>query len=266
MRSIRNVTLLLVAFATAAGAQQDTTRRATSDRRITTSKGEVVSSRVDTIYVARTDTIRTTTTRVDTLRIVAPPPMDADVSMRPLGHVYWGLYTGSTAPEGNIDRLYTKGFHGGGVLGWEQRFVGLRLDAAMSQIGREQGRNAQLVGTGTPLMLHVAGSAKVKPLSVRGWALYGIAGLNYNRYRRIATVATTEQATHCGGQFDGVGGSCYFAAQNARWSDKFGFSAGAGLDFHIGSQDMFLEARGIAVQATGARTWFVPVSLGLRYF
>jgi hypothetical protein len=29
---------------------------------------------------------------------------------------------------------------------------------------------------------------------------------------------------------------------------------------------MFLEARALAIQAHGARTWFVPISYGLRFF
>jgi opacity protein-like surface antigen len=264
-RSLMCAALAIASVWSQAGAQQDTTRRTTAERRISVSKGEVALARVDTVIITRTDTVRTTITRVDTVQVTVP--VEAVVFNEPRGAMYWGVYTGTTDPWGNIDRLYTKGFHAGGVLGWEAQrsLFGLRLDGAMSQVNREQARNTQLVGTGTPLMLHLAGTAKIKPLNFGGWALYGIGGVNYNRYKRIATVATSENATHCGAQFDGQGG-CYLAAEDTRWSDKFGFNVGAGLDFHIGSQDMFLEGRYFALQANSARTWFLPISLGVRYF
>jgi hypothetical protein len=247
-------------------AQQDTLRtRTTSERTIMISKGEVLPVvRVDTVFLSRSDTILTTTTRVDTVTITTPPPIPV---VLPRGAMFWGLYAGTTAPYRQIDRLYTKGFHAGGVLGWEPQrgFLGLRFDGGVSQFNREQGRVAALVGTGTSLMMHLAGDLKVKPLNFKGWSLYGIGGVNYNRYKRLALVADADEATHCGPQFDGKGG-CYEAANDSEWSDKFGFNFGAGLDFHIGSQDMFIEARAVTIEANSARTWFVPVSLGVRYF
>jgi hypothetical protein len=267
LKTIPACTLGIIALHTAdsLSAQQDTTRRTRSERVITTSKGEVEPVvRVDTVFVTRSDTLTTTTTRVDTVTITTPPPIPLVV---PRGAGYWGLYAGTTAPWGNIDRLYTKAFHAGGVLGWEAQrsLIGLRLDGGVSQFNREQGRLAALVGTGTSLMMHLAGDLKLKPLNFTGWALYGIGGVNYNRYKRLALVADQDDATHCGAQFDGQGG-CYEAADDDNWSDKFGFNFGAGLDFHIGSQDMFLEARYVTIEANSARTWFLPISLGVRYF
>lgn len=251
-------------------AAQDTTRlrRTTSEQRIGVSKGEVVTpaTRVDTVFVTRYDTVRVSSTivRVDTLT-VQPPAVVAlpDID----GPMFWGLYAGTTDPWGNIDRVYTKGFHAGGVLGWESQTspIGLRLDGAMSQFGREQGFNPVNSGSGTALMLHLAGDLKVKPINVAGWAFYGIGGVNYNRYKRIALAAegTTLGQNNCDFQ---VRGACYQNADSESWSDKFGYNFGLGTDFHIGSQDMFLEARFMAIPANGARSWTLPISLGVRYF
>jgi len=284
---VRNITTCALGLAAAlmlgselsAQVNQDSTKlRTTSTTRISVSKGEVAATppRVDTVYVTRYDTIRVNNeiVRVDTVTVTPPAPV---IIPKVKGPMFWGLYGGSTWPYGNIDRLYTNGFHFGGVLGWESQdsFLGLRLDGAMSQINREQGRDAGLVGTGTPLMMHIAGDVKVKPLNFGGWDLYGIGGLNYNRYKRLATVAesgtTTTTVTPnsesavCGATLDGKGG-CYVPANDNNWSNKFGFNVGAGTDFHIGSQDMFIEARWMALAANGARTWVLPISLGVRYF
>lgn len=274
---VRNITTCALGLAAAltlvasplAAQQQDTTRlRTTSTQRISVSKGEVVTEvRVDTVYVTRYDTVRVDNTivRVDTVTVTPPMPV---VVPRVTGPMYWGIYGGSSWPWGNIDRVYTNGFHFGGLLGWEPQhgFFGVRFDGAMSQFGREDelrtvGIGATQMGSGTALMLHLAGDLKVKPLNFGGWALYGIGGVNYNRYKRIALAA--EQGNNC--DFT-VRGACYSNANNEQWSDKFGFNFGAGLDFHIGSQDMFLEARYFAVPANGARSWMLPISLGVRYF
>jgi hypothetical protein len=269
VRSITTCALGLAAalsFATTLAAQQDTTklRRTTSETRINVSKGEV-APRTDTVYVTRYDTIRVANTivRVDTVTVMTPViPTIAKIQ----GPMYWGVYAGTTWPYGNIDRLYTNGFHGGGVLGWESQNspVGFRLDGAMSQIGREGAKNVN-VGSSTPLSLHLAADLKAKALMFKGWSFYGVAGLNYNRYKGIALATKGSTVGTNGCNFvDGRGG-CYENASTS-WSDKFGFNFGLGTDFHIGNQDMFLETRLMAIAANGARSWTLPVSLGVRYF
>jgi hypothetical protein len=275
VRSITTCALGLAAalsFATTLAAQQDTTRlrrTTTSQTRIPISKdspGEVVTVRVDTVYVTRFDTVRTTITRVDTVTVTPPAPL---VIPKIKGPMFWGVYAGTTWPWGNIDRIYTNGFHAGGVLGFESQNspIGLRFDGAMSQIGRETmvGYTGNQIGTGTPLMLHLAADLKAKALMFKGWSFYGVGGVNYNRYKRIALAAegSTIGQNNCNFQ---VRGACYENANSQSWSDKFGFNFGLGTDFHIGNQDMFLEARYMAIPANGARSWTLPVSLGVRYF
>lgn len=270
---VRNITTCALGLAAAltlsstlSAQAQDTSRlRRPSDQRISVTKGEPAPApRVDTVYVTRYDTIRVNNTvvRVDTVTVMQPLP-PAPVVVK--GPMFWGVYAGTTWPWGNIDRIYTNGFHGGLVLGWESQdsWLGLRFDGAMSQIGRETlpGYNQNQIGSGTPLILHLAADLKVKAINVGGWALYGIGGLNYQRYKRIATAATTGN----GCNFT-IRGDCYTNANNTSWSDKFGFNFGAGTDFHIGSQDMFLEFRYFATPANGARSWTLPISLGVRYF
>jgi len=260
----------LTLSSTLAAQSQDTTKlkKTTSAQRIPISKespGEVVTVRVDTVYVTRHDTVTTTILRIDTVTVTAPV---AYVAPKIRGPFYWAVFGGATEPWGNVDRLYTNGFHAGGAIGLESQNspIGFRLSGAMNQIGREQGRLSSLVGTGTPLLLNLGADLKAKAFMTHGWAFYGVAGVDYNRYKRIATVAEANNGgAICGAQLDGKGG-CYIAANDASWNNKFGWDLGLGTDFHIGSQDMFLEARYTAIQANGARTYFVPISIGVRYF
>ena len=276
VRYITTCALGLAAALTVAAstlAAQDTTkvRKTTrSDRTIPISKesqGEVVTTRVDTVYVTRYDTVRTTVTRVDTVTVT--PPVVALAPVRVKGPMYWGLYGGSTRPYGNIDRVYTNGFHAGGVLGWESQHspIGLRLDGGVSQMGREESlfRGTTLtpvnIGSGTALWQHLAADVKVAPLNFRGWKFYGIGGLNYNRYRGVALSSSNSKGPN---DFF-IRGESYKNAETT-WSDKFGFNFGAGTDFHIGSQDMFLEYRWIAARAYSSNSYINPISIGVRYF
>jgi opacity protein-like surface antigen len=260
---------LTVAASTLAAQQtQDTTRlrRTTSSTRIPISKespGEVVTTRVDTVYVTRYDTVTNTVTRVDTVTVT--PPV-AVLPLRLKGPFYWGLFGGSTRPWGNIDRVYTNGFHAGGLLGYEMQhgLFGVRLDGQVSQLGREEtlvsngGLTATNVGSGTSLMETLALDAKFAPISVRGWKFYAIGGGNVNHFRAIAL------ASDAPADFT-VRGSNYQNAQTD-WRTKFGWNAGAGVDFHIGSQDMFIEYRWLSTVANGANSYINPISIGVRYF
>src|SRR5438105_3853434 len=253
-----------LSIASTLAAQQDTTKlRKPSETRISISKGEVAPARVDTVFVTRYDTVTVNNSivRVDTVTVATPAPI---IPAKLKGPMYWGVYGGTTWPWGNIDRLYTNGFHAGGVLGWEQQhgFFGLRLNADMSQIDREQSVATVLpIGSGTALLQTLGADLKVKPLNFGGWDLYAVGGGQLNRYKRIAL------ASSAGNSCDfTINGDCYQAASDTDWRTKFGFNFGAGTDFHIGSQDMFLEARYIAIPANGAKSWVLPISLGVRYF
>jgi len=271
---VRNMTTCALGLAaaltlTSSLAAQDTSKvRRPSDTRINIQKGEVaLPPRTDTVYVTRYDTVRVDNTivRVDTVTVATPAPI---VMGKIKGPMYWGLYAGSTRPYGNIDRVYTNGFHGGGVLGWESQksLFGVRFDGGVNQLGREEtlltaGYTASNIGSGTALMMHLAADLKFKPLNFGGWAFYGIGGVNANRYRAIALSSSNSQGPN---DFI-IRGESYENAKTS-WSNKFGFNFGAGTDFHIGSQDMFLEYRWIAARSNKSNSYINPISLGVRYF
>jgi hypothetical protein len=273
VRSITTCALGLAAALTVvasplAAQSQDTTKlrkTTTSSTRIPISKeapGEVVTVRVDTVYVTRHDTVTTTILRIDTVTVTPPAPI---VFAKVKGPMFWGVFAGSTWPMGNIDRLYTNGFHGGGVLGWESQssLLGFRLDGAVHQIGRELGFSTVQTGSGTPLLMTLAGDLKAKVINVRGWSFYGIGGLNLTRFNRIALATTSKTlGNECDYQ---VRGSCYENAPTT-WKTKAGWNFGAGVDFHIGSQDMFVEGRHFTIRTDGAHSHVMPFSLGVRYF
>jgi len=288
---VRNVTMrslaLAVVVATVATpllAQQDTTklrRSTTSDKRINVSKGEVELPQrvVDTVFITRNDTVRVEVPRVDTVTVTPPAPI---IPQRLIGPWYWGIFAGGTGPVGEIDRIQTNGYHAGGMIGWEQRtgWFGARMTGSYTQVGREQGLPVALVGTSLPMMWQFSTDLKLKA-PIGGWALYGLGGLGFNSIKHMATVAddpnlivqpldavlNDENAQVCGfnDNNDPTDLNCYRLPSHS-WRTKFSWNFGFGTDFHIGSQDMFLEWRWNPIQTNGAYTWYMPISLGLRYF
>lgn len=274
-------TVAVAVVAVPLAAQQDTTRlrrSTTSDKRINVSKGEVeLPPRVDTVFVRQNDTVRVSVLRIDTVTVAAPVPI---IPERLLGSFYWGLFAGGTGPISDIDRINTNGYHAGGLVGWEPRdsWIGGRLTTSYIQVGREQGLPVALVGTELPIMWQFSGDLKAKA-NFGGWSLYGVGGLGFNSYKRLATVSdrptgvtvvplssltnfSSDDITVCEVD-DNI--ACFRPATN-NWRTAFSWNFGVGTDFHIGRQDMFLETRWNAISAHGAYTWYLPISLGVRYF
>ena len=267
--SNHSITASVVALlaATTLGAQAPT--RSKPDQRITISKGEVALPKVDTLYITRYDTVMVTRSdtvrvpftvvRIDTViqkELVMPEPAV-------LGPVYLAFYTGTTIPSGRIDRLYTTGFHGGGIIGWDDDYFpfGARLSATYTQLSRENGALRAAVGTTTPMMASFGLDLKIAAPGTKVFRLYGIGGASFNMYKGLATVADGRGMANVDGR-----GGWYEPVDGSRWSNKFGYSAGGGADFTFGEQPLFFEARASALRANGAHTWFIPVSLGVRFF
>ena len=275
MRTRINIVALgLACFTSVALAQTSGTAQgkpATSDKRIAISKGEVaLAPRVDTVFVTRYDTVyvnRTDSVRIpfqivrhDTVVVQAAAPLPIPAVNGPL---YLGLFGGATLPTGNFDRLYSTGMHVGGVLGYENRdrILGLRITGALAQLSRHNGIPSSVVGANTPLLLSWSGDLKVMPLNFERVRLYGIGGATLNSYRDVATVAAANTGVT---NVEPKGG--WYMPSRTSWTTKHGYHVGGGADFSMAGQEMFIEARAATMHANGAHRWFVPVSLGFKFF
>ena len=256
-------------------AAQDTTQSKTSQRRVQISKGEVDLPRVDTVYVTRFDTVYVRkldtvyfpgrrmvhvpyeVVRTDT--IVAPSAAESFVR-KPF---YAALYTGMTMPSGNVDRLYTNGFHAGMIVGWDatQEPVGVRIKGDVALLSREAGALSALVGSGTPTIVNVGADLKVFPLELPGWRIYGTGGMLVSTFRDMAMVAERGRGMRNTGAHND-----FYRPVSDGWTARFGWNAGGGADIQLGQQELFVEARAVAVRSDAAWTWFVPISLGIRFF
>jgi len=141
----------------------------TSAKRIPISKeapGEVVS-RVDTVTVYRTDTLRLSGgMRVDTVRVAGATVYRVDTVMttpaiRPVrfaNGLYFGLGGGVSAPNGALYNPNNAGPSAQAQLGWQGGILGLRGDVNWAKPG-EDGRYAQLQAD--PDILNFSADAKL---------------------------------------------------------------------------------------------------------
>jgi len=265
----------MLALGASLATAQDTSKvKAKSQRRIPISKeapGEV--SRVDTVTVYRTDTLRVTSApmmRVDTVQLtntvtrvdtVQLPPRPMNVWL-PNG-MYFGIAAGPNSPAGAIYTPNSTGYGGQLQLGWQgaRQILGVRGDVMYSQLG-EDSQFASLQGDAH--IWNFSADAKLQlPFAneifgrAHRFALYAIGGYTYTRFRDLPLRITAQP-----GQTDPV-----FAPGIADYQDNGGWNAGGGASLMWNRTEIFVESRVLAFTPTNApMVRQIPIVLGLNWY
>jgi hypothetical protein len=278
--------------ATAAAAQT----RPTSSRRIPITKespGEV-TTRVDTVTVYRTDTLRMEG-RVDTLRLTGPTVTVHDtvtqqvaMTARHIGGMYLGLGAGPALPFGSIRTVNEPGAMGQVNLGWQglNNPLGIRFDGAFTQYAH----NADYAILGDrpkvwnvngdlrlnlPFFNHTLGSSVL----FTPYLLGGGSWMYYNNLR-VKLDSDNGSATTQGGfgpQHVVIAGATNATTlpgeENTSYESSWGWNAGGGFAFHAGKKEMFVEARWVHFTPnndlpsnTVSSAWHIPITFGVNFF
>jgi hypothetical protein len=289
----------LLAFGAMAAVAQDTTK-ARSQRRIPISKeapGEVV--RVDTVTVYRTDTLRLTELRVDTLHQTHTVYRVDTVTKYPVrtlhGGWYLGLAGGGSEPAGALFTPNSAGPTFQGQLGWQgaKQVLGGRFDVSYMQPGEDSrfsgfqadpdiwnyNFDAKLQ---LPWFTHMMGS-------VGRFAVYGIGGFSIVQYKNLpmridnpinadvplfaigncdqtANITATSIQTINGNQvvltnLNNNGGSC------DGWHSHGGWNAGGGASLSWGHTELFIESRVIGfTRANTPMARQIPTVFGINVY
>jgi len=259
--------------ASAATAQDTTTRRPTSSQRIRIGKesGGEVMTRVDTVYSYRTDTLRlpgrtdtvvttNTITRVDTVQI----PMPA--FLKQIGGLYFGLGAGSVIPAANFNDSDKPGWSVNGVLGIDPvgSPLGIRLTGAYSDFNKHSYaepflESAKMINVGADLKLR---ALTVSPFNKRVH-FYGIGGVTYNRFKNV--IEKGRDGTTSVGEVVIPNGQ-FTSAINDTWHDGFGFNVGGGGEIGWGRTNLFVESRFSRFKGQTSNISTVPLTIGLSWF
>lgn len=271
--------------ASAASAQDSTTTRPRSQRRIPVSKeshGEVVAPRVDTVTVYRTDTLRmaprvdtvtvtNTVTRVDTVVQTVP------VVTHPVSGWYFGLAGGTNFPTGGLSQVNTAGGTGQLSLGWRKlsSYFGAQLDGQYSQFGRANGL-AFLGSRPDVWNINLDGRVDVpwvnRIFGNNTWFTpYIIGGASWVDFNNLRQKLDNEITTTSGTEVNAV-----ISDGGSHW----GWNAGGGLAWHMGRTEVYVESRivqfhrgtneasvnGVSVGRGFKSANQVPIMFGLNFF
>jgi hypothetical protein len=186
---------------------------------------------------------------------------------------YFGIAGGTSSPTGDWETPYSVGFNITAPFGWqpmESRF-GIRGDIAYDLHGGE------LLPAGTPIQpidypqpIFTTADIAVQDLSIwsgnldatfdlvqwgdrRLGALYvlGGFGVHFISTRKADVFPVTGQGS--------------FTTENGS-TTEFGYNAGAGLSFGIGTSSLFLESRWFTANLSPTNATWVPVILGIKFY
>jgi len=265
---LTGATVMLAVGATVALAQS----KPTSTKRIPISKegsaGGEVLSRVDTVTVYRTDTLRLTTpgtvdtvrltntiTRVDTV-MMAP-------AMRPI-HLPYGMYFGVaggfSSPNGALFNPNNTGPSAQAQLGWQGHILGLRGDVnyarPMQDAAFANPNEAKILNFSAdaklniPFLTHVFGSS-------HRFGLYGIGGYTHTMFKDLPMRIDT----------DITGANLQFTQPVDSWTHENGWNAGGGASLSWGRTELFLESRALVFTApNAAQSRQIPFVFGINVY
>jgi hypothetical protein len=263
---------------------QDTTKtKPKSTQRIPISKeapGEVVTPKVDTVTLYKTDTLRlnTTTTKTDTVTVTNTVTRTDTVTVTPPvppvrlpGGFYFGIGGGVMAPNGSIYNPNNSGPSAQAQLGWEgaKTLLGLRVDANWAKPGEDALYSGY---QGDPDIVNVNGDVKLNipifhhllGLSPR-FKLYGLGGASFISYKNLP-IRTESSACPAGNQ-------CISPAYinvivgDRPWEHHWGWNAGGGASIGFRRLEVFAETRVIAwTTDVSPQARQMPFVLGVNLF
>jgi len=287
--------LLLVAGAAMVVSASSASAQARSTRRIPVSKeapGEVVTPRVDTVTVYKTDTLRLQG-RVDTLRLTGATVtvhdttiVNVPMQIRHIGGMYFGIGGGVALPYGAIRTVNQPGELGQVELGYQglNSILGFRLDGTWNRYARNPdyvnlGITGEKVGrpmmwTGNagvrldiPFLSSTLGSSvRVRPYLIGGGSMIHYSDL---RMKFDADNGSTTTQGGFGGQHAIFATDVNNTTTTGSETD-WGFYGGGGLGFHAGKKEVFVESRAILFQHDNSDRFHkavnVPLVFGVRFF
>lgn len=175
--------------------------------------------------------------------------------MRQIGGFYWGLAAGVAAPTKGLDVAEKKNLALDLPFGWDPigSPLGVRFDLGYNLLSAQN----EVWNVSSPpraQIMHGSADLKLRLPAVQRYmkraSIYGVAGGTYFRYKDL-----------------------YIADNNGntvlptdKWSDKFGWNAGGGVQFGWGRSNVFVEARYMRFTEGGIGAGHIPIVLGLTFF
>jgi opacity protein-like surface antigen len=150
--------------------------------------------------------------------------------------VSFGIAGGMSMPTGDFGDAFKSGYNVSGIVQFQQPTwpVALRVEAQYQDFGAKGGvdASAKTMGGLASLVYAFPNKSTVHP--------YVTGGLGFFHLK-----------------FDG--------GELSSSTNKFGFNAGAGLDFQLSGMNTFIEANWQSIRAEGSAANQIPIRVGIRF-
>ena len=224
------------------------------------------SSTMDSSMTSTSSTTTTTsTTTVENTVDVQPPA----ARMTRFGNgLYFGVQGGANFPQNEINSYYETGYGAGAQLGWDPANspLGLRVNGMWNRLNGRDLQNATInniryqADLNNADLYSVFGDAKLRLPFGRFLGatsgLYAVGGAGVTYFRNYVDFTNTTGINP---------GNNVVRTFNAEDRTQFALNGGGGLSFGVGAVSLFAEGRYVRVFTQGARTDYVPVTIGITF-
>jgi hypothetical protein len=182
--------------------------------------------------------------------------------------LYFGVQGGANFPQNEINSYYETGYGAGAQIGWDPGSspLGLRVNAMWNRLnGRDlQSTTINNVRYEADLnnadLYSVFGDAKLRLPFGRFLGatsgLYAVGGAGVTYFRNYVDFTNTTGINP---------GTNVVRTFNGEDRTQFALNGGGGLSFGVGAVSLFAEGRYVRVFTQGARTDYVPVTIGITF-
>jgi hypothetical protein len=183
--------------------------------------------------------------------------------------LYFGVQGGANFPQNEINSYYETGYGAGAQIGWDPANspLGLRVNGMWNRLNGKDLLNQTVNGVRYNADLpnadlySVFGDAKLRLPFGRFLGatsgLYAVGGggvtyfRNYNNFTSTTGILPAQNSP--------------VNAFNTEDKTQFALNGGGGLSFGVGAVSLFVEGRYVRVFTEGARTDYIPVTLGITF-
>jgi opacity protein-like surface antigen len=178
--------------------------------------------------------------------------------------LYFGIAGAAEVPQTNFSNVYRTGWGVEVPIGWDpvNSPLGIRANLGYATLRTKSGLPSSF---SNPQIWQAVADLKLRAPFQHGLlsAIYGVGGAGayyFRNYGSGSAVTTTTTTNPYGTSYSSI-----YGTGTSGSSTRFGWNAGAGIQFGIGSTALYAESRYVRVNMPGQASAYVPIALGLTF-
>ena len=178
---------------------------------------------------------------------------------------YFGLAGAAEVPKTNFSTFYSSGWGVEAPIGWDSPTgpLGFRANLGYATLKSKSGLP---VSVAAPQIWQAVADAKLRLPFGRGLlsGLYGVGGGGAYYFRNYGSAPRVTTTTTNGSMYTTTYSNLYGTGSSSS-STKFGWNAGGGIQFGIGSAALYAESRYVSLNMNSGHSSYIPIALGLTW-